>query len=182
MRKPTASSGAPSGNDATLWRAAMRNVAPLPGRTFPVAPPEPPARQPPSASAKPRPAPALPPLERRAGVDRASTQRLKRGLYAIEARLDLHGMTQADAHAELRDFVVISRAAGRRCVLVITGQGRDPDLGHVGGGILKNAVPRWLDEAGLRHHVLATAPARPPDGGGGALYLLLRKQRGEPAS
>ena len=58
---------------------------------------------------------------------------------------------------------------GRRVVLVITGHGR------ASGGILKAAVPRWLDEPDLRHHVLAITPAQQRDGGAGALYLLLRK-------
>ena len=104
-----------------------------------------------------------------AGLDRASAERLKRGRYPIEARLDLHGMTQAEAHRALAGFVAGSRAIGRRCVLVITGHGR------ISGGILKAAVPRWLSEPDLRRHVLAITPAQQRDGGAGALYLLLRK-------
>src|SRR5437588_346959 len=88
---------------------------------------------------------------------------------AIEARLDLHGMTQPEAHRALQGFVSGSRAAGRRCVLVITGHGR------MSGGILKSAVPRWLHEPDLCRDVLAIASARPQHGGSGALYLLLRK-------
>ena len=110
-----------------------------------------------------------PPLDAFAGLDRASAERLKRGRYPVEARLDLHGMTQAEAHRALAGFVGGSRAVGRRCVLVITGHGR------VSGGILKAAVPRWLNEPDLRRHVLAITPAQPRDGGAGALYLLLRK-------
>ena len=78
-------------------------------------------------------------------------------------------MTQAEAHRALAGFVAASRAAGRRCVLVITGHGR------MSGGILKSAVPRWLHEPDLRRDVLAIASARPQHGGSGALYLLLRK-------
>ncbi len=98
-----------------------------------------------------------------------SAERLRRGRYAIEARLDLHGMTQADAHRALAGFVAGSRAIGRRCVLVITGHGR------ISGGVLKTAAPRWLDEPELRRHVLAITPAQQRDGGAGALYVLLRK-------
>src|SRR5205807_8439885 len=90
----------------------------------------------------------LPPLDRFAGIDRATAERLKRGRYPVEARLDLHGMTQAEAHRAMADFISRSRARGRRCLLVITGHGR------MGGGILKAAVPRWLGEPDLRHHVL----------------------------
>jgi len=61
------------------------------------------------------------------------------------------------------------RAAGKRCVLVITGHGR------ISGGVLKASVPRWLAEPELRRHVLAIAPAQPQHGGAGALYLLLRR-------
>jgi DNA-nicking Smr family endonuclease len=62
-------------------------------------------------------------------------------------------------------------------VLVITGRG----LGPSGAGVLRTAVPRWLEEDGLRRKILAIAPAQPRDGGTGALYLLLRRQRSEAA-
>ena len=166
--------------DAELWRRVARDIAPLPGRA-----PTPdrgrPARNAPetgavpsgnAASAQPKSPPAqapAPPLDQFAGVDRATAERLRRGRRAIEARLDLHGMTQPEAHRALQGFVSGSRAAGRRCVLVITGHGRSS------GGILKSAVPRWLHEPDLRRDVLAIAPARPQHGGSGALYLLLRK-------
>jgi DNA-nicking Smr family endonuclease len=111
----------------------------------------------------------LPPLNRFAGIDRATAERLKRGRYPVEAILDLHGMTQERAHRALAGFVAASRAAGQRCVLLITGHGR------MSGGVLKAAVPRWLDEPELRRPVLAIAPAQPRDGGSGALYVLLRR-------
>ena len=171
--------------DAELWRRVARDIAPLPGRGL--KDPPPPAaeggslrsgdrvgantRKTSAVAAKPPPAPAPPPLDQFAGVDRATAERLRRGRRAIEARLDLHGMTQPEAHRALQGFVSGSRAAGRRCVLVITGHGRSS------GGILKSAVPRWLHEPDLRRDVLAIAPARPQHGGAGALYLLLRKER-----
>jgi DNA-nicking Smr family endonuclease len=107
-----------------------------------------------------------------AGIDRASALRLKRGLRAIEGRLDLHGMTQREAHRALCEFVTASRAAGRRCLLVVTGRG----LGSDGPGILQRAVPRWLAEDVLRDEILAIAPAQPRHGGAGALYVLLRRR------
>jgi DNA-nicking Smr family endonuclease len=156
--------------DGALWREAMRGVVPLSGRPSP-----PPTRPPVVVEARPAPRHrALPPLAAGfAGVDRATGERLKRGLYPIEAQLDLHGMTQADAHRALSGFVAASREAGRRCVLVITGRGLNSDE----GGILRRAVPRWLDEPGMRPSLLAIAPARPHHGGAGALYLLLRRRR-----
>jgi DNA-nicking Smr family endonuclease len=162
----------PAADDSGLWRQAVRDVAPLPGRRPPAAVPLPaaPPSQKRALPAEP-PRQALPPLDRLAGIDRASAERLKRGRYPIEAVLDLHGLTQEEAHRALSGFVAASQAAGRRCVLVVTGHGR------ASGGILKAAVPRWLDEPGLRPRLLARAPARPQDGGAGALYLLLRRSR-----
>jgi DNA-nicking Smr family endonuclease len=162
-----------------LWRRAMRDVAPLAGRPrqHPVERPRPTIERPEngplvrgSTAAKPAKASAeVPPIDSFAGVDRATAERVKRGRYEIEARLDLHGMTQEEAHRALQGFITRARAAGWRCVLVITGHGR------LSGGILKGAVPRWLAEPELRHHVLGIATARPPHGGSGALYLLLRR-------
>jgi len=90
----------------------------------------------------------------------------------IEARLDLHGMTQDEAHRALDRFIPAMREDGRRAVLIITGKGT-----REGGGVLRQAVPRWLDEARLRPHVLAIEEARPQHGGAGALYVLLRRKR-----
>jgi DNA-nicking Smr family endonuclease len=175
-------------DDVGLWRRAMRDVIPLRGRVVALDAAVPDREDPPPAdrshlarsgpdagetqAVRPKLPAKLappPPLDAFAGLDRASAERLKRGRYPIEARLDLHGMTQAEAHRALAGFVGGSRALGRRCVLVITGHGR------VSGGILKSAVPRWLKELDLRRHVLAITPAQPRDGGAGALYLLLRK-------
>ena len=165
--------------DGDLWQRAMRDVAPL--RSRPAPSPEPPSPEPASparavppqdpatAQAPTSPRPALPPLGHFAGIDRATTERLKRGRLAIEARLDLHGMTQDEAYRAVTGFIAGSRTAGRRCVLVITGRGL------AGGGILRACVPRWLDEPALRRHLLAITPAQPRDGGGGAFYLLLRR-------
>ena len=113
----------------------------------------------------------LPPLNRFAGIDRANAERLKRGKHNIDARLDLHGMTQGEAHRVLASFIRGARAEGKRCVLVITGRGR------MGGGVLREAVPRWLDEPEFRPHLLAIATAQPQDGGAGALYVMLRRTR-----
>jgi DNA-nicking Smr family endonuclease len=157
-----------------IWAEAMRDVTPLrerPSLPLPAVPPGPPepTRAP---QGSPEPSAAIP-LEQFAGIDRANAERLKRGRHPIEARLDLHGRTQAEAHRELIEFVEACCRSGRRCVLVITGRGLGPD----GSGVLKNAVPRWLAEAGLRRRILAVAAAQPRHGGAGALYLLLRRQR-----
>ena len=158
-----------------LWREAVRDVRPLrgarPGNSAgsPGVTDVAPARVERVRTASP----PLPPLDRFAGIDRANAERLKRGLHRIEARLDLHGMTQTEAHGALSGFIAASRDAGRRCVLVITGRG----LGQNELGILKSSVPRWLEEPELRRQILATAPAQPHHGGPGATYLLLRRAK-----
>ena len=161
---------APAGGERLLWREAMRDVKRLRGREPAIVSPPLQALAKTECVAKPD---RRPPFDRFSGIDRASAERLKRGVHPIEGRLDLHGMTQAEAHRALAGFVHKSRDAGRRCVLVITGRG----FGPTGPGILKLAVPRWLEEAGLRRHILAVATAQPRDGGAGALYLLLRRLR-----
>jgi DNA-nicking Smr family endonuclease len=163
----------PAGSERLLWREAMRDVKPLRGREPAISPS--PLQGPAETGCVAKPD-QLPALSRFSGIDRASAERLKRGLQPIEGRLDLHGMTQAEAHRAVAEFVHRSRDAGRRCVLVITGRG----FGPTGPGILKLAVPRWLEEAGLRRHILAVAQAQPRDGGAGAVYLMLRRHRREP--
>jgi DNA-nicking Smr family endonuclease len=103
-------------------------------------------------------------------LDRRSWLRLRRGIYPIDARLDLHGLTQEQAHARLVSFLATAQVRGNRCVLVITGRGQR----H--GGTLRTMTPRWLDESNLRPLILAYAQARLEHGGDGALYVLLRRR------
>ena len=151
----------PSETERALWRAALKDVTPLPGRG---AISEPPAAAPLPSS---EPAPAPPPRRSGRGLDRRTAERLRRGEMAIEARLDLHGMTQEEAHRALTRFLARAHAAGQRCTLVITGK----------GAVLRDAVPRWLAEDDAQARVLATSQAQPRHGGGGALYVLLRRVR-----
>ena len=160
--------------DSDLFRAAMGGVKPLDQ----VKPPKisaPPKREMAARPAAPGIAAVLPkaspPLEigQGAGIDRATFEKLKRGQMAIEARIDLHGQTQDEAHRELSAFIARAQAQGRRLALVITGKGRE------GKGVLRESVPRWLNEPALRGRVLALVNAQPRDGGAGALYVLLRR-------
>jgi DNA-nicking Smr family endonuclease len=148
----------------------MSGVAPLAERSplpvpsvLPIAEKSPPRQKKPARSA------ALDELTANAapGLDRRSAERLRRGARRIEARLDLHGMTQAEAHGELEVFLARADAARQRCVLVITGK----------GGVLRAGVPRWINEQPNRSRVLAFSPAQPRDGGAGAFYILLRRRR-----
>ena len=108
---------------------------------------------------------------RATGIDRRSSERLHRGRLPIEGRLDLHGMTQAAAAERLAGFIERAEAAGKRCLLVITGKGL------ASGGILRDQVPRWLNLPPNRGRVLAFDYARPQHGGSGALYVLLKRRR-----
>ena len=171
----TTGNGVSSLGNRSLWQEAIRDVRPLRKRD---APPVQPSNLEPDPRAREEQSRASPSCASAAshhfvGIDRANAERLKRGLHKIEARLDLHGMTQTEAHQELADFIRMCRAAGHRCVLIITGRG----LGPNGPGILKSSVPRWLEEPELRRHVLATASAQSRHGGAGATYLLLRRRR-----
>ncbi|MEQ8399007.1 Smr/MutS family protein [Thalassobaculum sp.] len=117
------------------------------------------------------------------GIDRRTQLRLKRGQLPIEARIDLHGLTREKAHAGLNRFLARQDALGRRCVLVITGKGR-PDWQQPAWGseereigVIRRALPGWLDDHPNKQRVLAYAPAQPQDGGSGAWYVLLRRRR-----
>ncbi|MEM9625113.1 MAG: Smr/MutS family protein [Pseudomonadota bacterium] len=105
-------------------------------------------------------------------IDRRNWERLKRGQIRVERTLDLHGLTQTEAHGELDRFLTMASVSGLRCVLVVTGKG-----GADGRGVLRQMVPRWLDEADNRRIVLTFCPAQPRHGGNGALYVLLRRRR-----
>ncbi len=184
-----------SGEDLELWRHVTRDAKPLregvrlrkaPGSQVP--PEAPPESRPRRAAAKPLPPakpvtvvtkrkPPAPELGHGtvAGVDKRQAERLKRGRTAIEARLDLHGHSQAEAHRALDAFLAGAEASGKRCVLVVTGRG----IGKDAGGVLKREVPRWLNQPPNRARVLAFDRAQPKDGGDGALYVLLRRKRAE---
>jgi len=110
-----------------------------------------------------------------AGVDKRTNQRLIRGKTPIEGRLDLHGHTKESAHRALDAFIKGSFAAERRCVIVITGKGLRLESGEI--GVLRQAVPQWLNSPALRPMVLAYSHATPKDGGEGALYVLLKRKR-----
>ncbi|WP_282604743.1 Smr/MutS family protein [Pelagibius sp. Alg239-R121] len=204
-RKPKAKrSGGLSPEERELWRQVNRETVPLKGRDYgagafaemmrreqeglPSERPEKPV--------SPRPRPQLPtaqrlPLRSRktttqpnareellshgssAGLDRRNAERLKRGKMVIEATLDLHGMSQVQAQSALGRFIQRSEAGGLRCVLVITGKG----LAKESGGVLRNQVPNWLNDAGNRERIVAFNYAQQGHGGTGALYVLLKRRR-----
>ncbi|TVS03220.1 MAG: DNA mismatch repair protein MutS [Rhodobacteraceae bacterium] len=113
-------------------------------------------------------------------MDKRQFQRMSRGKLMPEARLDLHGMTLAQAHGALNGFILRAHAQGFRLVLVITGKGkRVEDDGPIPRrpGALKQDVPRWLRMAPLGALVLEIREAHMRHGGSGAYYVYLRRAR-----
>lgn len=113
-------------------------------------------------------------------MDRKNYTKLKRGKLQPEARIDLHGMTVAQAHPVLNRFILDAYAKGRRLVLVITGKGKDKeDRGPipVRRGVLKHQVPEWLTIPPLGQVVLQVSQAHLKHGGSGAYYVYLRRAR-----
>ncbi|EME70439.1 hypothetical protein H261_08153 [Paramagnetospirillum caucaseum] len=178
-------------DEIKVWKAVVADARPLPGHS-PPADPSPEAAALPEPVASPPPPPGVPPARPSAhppapprsghgelhhgkapGLDRRSAERLKKGEMEIEADLDLHGLTQDMAHAQLTAFIQRCWAAQRRCVLVVTGKGK----GGQGVGILRAQVPRWLNQSPLRERILGFSYAQPRHGGDGALYVLIRRQR-----
>jgi len=106
------------------------------------------------------------------GVDGNLVRKLRRGEFAVQGHVDLHGLTRGEAKAAVDRFLRQSRGAGKRCVLVVHGRGiHSKDQLP----ILKDALRTWLATARFGRHVLAFATALPVDGGAGAVYVLLRR-------
>ncbi len=173
-----------SSDDIVLWHGVTRTVRPLRKRPRPKESPSEPGEAPkvPRASASRSaatpvaPAPALPPKKPPplAPLDRKVKQKIARGRETIDARLDLHGHTQSEAHDVLLRCLRRVQARGGRIVLVITGKGGRAGDGH---GVLKRAVPLWLALPEFRDLVLGFDSAAAGHGGEGALYVRLRKAR-----
>ncbi|HWX89076.1 MAG TPA: Smr/MutS family protein [Rhizomicrobium sp.] len=116
------------------------------------------------------------------GVNGATQDRLKRGLIEPDARIDLHGMTQLAAHRTLFTWLASAHKSGHRLVLVVTGKGNPKNDENAPWmisphGVLKQMVPRWLNEPELAALIAAIYPAHTKHGGDGALYVYLRKAR-----
>lgn len=179
-------------DDATLWRAVTKTVEPLKDRDAlfmdldlpdaeigdtPMVPksiakyvairPRPPA--------PPTPKQPLPELSHgsQPGLDKATAKRLRRGKTQLSGRIDLHGMTQAEARPALERFLDAAWRDNKREVLVITGKGTRAD-GSI--GVLRQAVPGWLNMAPNRARITAFTHAAAKDGGEGALYVRIKRR------
>lgn len=175
-----------------LWRHVVQTARPIKSKRRAAAPKvETPDASPPKAKAARPAAPAATPPKSRPpaparphalthglshGIDRRQAERFRKGKLPIDGKIDLHGRTQQDAHDDLLAFLRGAHAAGKRTVLVVTGKGMTTSK----TGILRQAVPRWLNEPAFRHLVLAFDYAEPQHGGEGALYVLLKRVREKP--
>jgi DNA-nicking Smr family endonuclease len=173
MTRPRGKSRRLSEGERGLWREVTRSIAPLrrdsaeaiDAETEPDAPATPKAAPPRAAKPPAKPnvkAPAAP-----APLGRKERAKVARGRTRIDRRLDLHGHTQSEAHAELLHFLRKASDDGARLVLVITGR----------SGVLKRQVPHWLALPEFRALVAGIEQAHQRHGGEGALYLRLRKAR-----
>jgi len=165
-----------SPEERVLWTTVTKSVAPLrePSETEDHKGTEA-VRLKPFAT-KPSPVPPLlqggkqllhPPLGRR------MKQRVARGKEAIDGRLDLHGLTQSEAHATLLRFLRAASARGARIVLIITGKGAR--AGDSERGVLRRHVPQWLGLPEFRAMVVGFEDAHITHGGEGALYVRVRR-------
>lgn len=179
--------------DRVLWTTVAQSIKPLRAKTKNVAgdngdeaaePAKPPVKHPPkfikparlqkTLAPTPTPAPpkpAAPPME---PLTRRMKSRVAKGRRAIDARIDLHGFTQHEAHTALLRFLRNAILRDARLVLVITGKGRGGEI-----GVLRRKVPQWLGLPEFRSLVVGFEDAAIAHGGEGALYVRLKRGRGD---
>jgi len=164
--------------DRVLWNLVARSTKPLKGKNAPVEdPPKPAAEEKlPGMAGVTQSAPVAAPAQPKRqqvthALDRPTLDKLSKGKLQIEGRVDLHGMTQSEAHALLLSFLQRAHAGGVRYVLVITGKG----FSSGGDGVLRRQVPAWLSTPPFRALVSSHDVSARHHGGEGALYIRLRK-------
>ena len=172
-----------SDSDRSLWDHVKRSIKPLRKKAADLMPEEPGAEKapPPKKSSKPsvarsvtapvQRAPSQPPL---VAIERRVKQRVARGSIPIDARIDLHGRRQHEAHRSLFAFLQRAQDNEATLVLVITGKG---STGEGERGVLKRQVPMWLAQPEFRSLVVGFETAHIAHGGEGALYVRVRKRR-----
>lgn len=174
--------------DRVLWTTIARSIKPLRAETKNVAdeatdavaskpalkhPPKfiKPVRVQQPIAPPPSPKPVAPPME---PLTRRMKSRVAKGKHAIDARLDLHGFTQHEAHSVLLRFLRTAHDRDARLVLVITGKGRGGEI-----GVLRRQVPQWLGLPEFRDLVVGFEDAAISHGGEGALYIRVRRARAD---
>lgn len=189
--------GSLSPEDRQLWGKVAKTLTPLdPGRAQHLeeelakavdAQPAKTPGTPRTATAIVAPKPALPatppPLHR---LEHRYRKKVVRGVKGIDARIDLHGLRQHEAHDRLRGFLFQAQARGHKLVLVITGKGREGAGGSEARaymderGVLRRMVPQWLTMPDMRSLVIGYEEAHATHGGSGALYVRIRRKRQGP--
>ncbi|HWC91696.1 MAG TPA: Smr/MutS family protein [Pseudolabrys sp.] len=168
-----------SPDERVLWSAVTRSIAPM--RAGAAAPEEDAVEAVRPAAPKPAAAPLAPPLAQEpmppplSPLGRRMRSRVARGKEDIDGRLDLHGLTQSEAHAALLRFLRQASGRGARLVLVITGKGARGGEGE--RGVLRRQVPQWLRLPEFRALVIGFEQAHVAHGGEGALYVRVRRSR-----
>ena len=107
------------------------------------------------------------------GIDGTSSKKLRAGKFNVEAKLDLHGMSQHNAFLNLQTFIKKSFSNQYRTILIITGKGKE------GTGVLRSKLPVWLKSDFCSPYILAFGQAKEKDGGSGAFYIRLRRNRSQ---
>jgi DNA-nicking Smr family endonuclease len=163
-----------------LWSVVTADVRPMRLRTPPPPAPPPETTSVPVQGGTPAPrgdsAPSQPPLPappppRIGDLDHRTRTKIKRGRLDVDAKLDLHGMRQDEAHRALHAFLRRAQAAGAKVAIVVTGKG----LSREDGGVLRRMAPMWLQAPALRDIVVSFGEAARHHGGEGALYVRIRR-------
>jgi DNA-nicking Smr family endonuclease len=161
--------------DDKVWQVYARRVRPLKGKTVAPKASLPPAPKPEKPQDRPAPRSVAKRVQEETDftkpIDRHLERRMQEGDVPIKARLDLHGLTQKEAHEALLNFLEKKVSSGARYLLIITGKGPK------GEGVLRASLPGWLRASPLAARILALRPAAPHHGGNGAFYVLLKRDR-----
>ena len=175
-----------SHEDRIIWARIARTVEAFPGKEIPDDDDwfavEPPVQAPPAPLERPArsqqsaPGPNAPSRKQPHPIEKPVIRKLARGRLPIDGRIDLHGLTQSEAHNLLFGFLARAHERGLRHVLVITGKGAS----RGSEGALKRAVPVWLGKPEFRFLISGYEDAARGHGGEGALYIRLRREKGNP--
>ena len=168
-------------DEIALWRAVTRHVAPFAGREWPESAPEiTPLQAPLAADTSPGSGPSAAPVHPPSATPGARDRKLLTSVavrkIVPQARIDLHGMRQVEAHSALTRFLRRAHGKGHRIVLVITGKGDgEGEFWWEGRGVLRRNLPNWLDTPEMKTLVVGYQEAAQQHGGAGAFYVQLRK-------
>ena len=172
-----------SHEDRIIWARIARTVEAFPGKEVPqddwfavetpASPPPPPVKKP-EKPAQTAPGSNALPRKQPHPIEKPVIRKLARGRLPIDGRIDLHGLTQSEAHNLLFGFLARAHERGLRHVLVITGKGAS----RGSEGALKRAVPVWLTKPEFRFLISGYEDAARGHGGEGALYIRLRREKG----